>query len=157
MKRIIFLLFAIYCLPVNATYRVCGPDVDGREYSYTAATTIENRLMATWAVGNGCAGLTENIDVSTMCSDVIIGGQAYCAFAQWANKDLDEAAAAYGTYCYCRRTKMLSGGTLVDSVGQWVELGGSGSCYANCAKYCAESVSTDVNGMRNPIILLPAF
>ncbi len=158
MKKILILIALIFCNQnAFASSYVCGPDVDGTEIAYTTVVAQENRQMASWAVGGGCPGATDIIDVGAMCDNVILGGQAFCASSVWGNADLNENTASYGNWCNCRRTKMVAGGELLDSTGQWVLLGETSTCMTNCARYCAETISQNVNGLRHAIVVLPAF
>ncbi len=169
MKKIVcaFMGVVAYCGAANA-YKVCGPDVTGAtDFAYSTVDAIpdaNNRQIGFWAVGDNCTGgdVTENTDVTTMCDSIVAGGQAYCAAGTWGSADLNEASAEYGQYCWCRRTKMVSGGTLVDSEGQWVNVGYSSSvavCRSSCAKYCAQHVNGDISlaNQGYAIMMLPAF
>ncbi len=165
MKKI--LMFFIACMPdivcaaTTGTYKVCGVNTIGHEYAYSIVTVQENMYLGSWAVGDGCDNndaATTNMDVATMCSTVVAGGHAYCSTSGWLNSDLDETVSNGGEYCWCRRTKMLVGDQLLDSVGQWVMLGSAGTeCFQKCAKYCAENVTNNYGGMHHAIMILPAF
>ncbi len=159
MKKALFILALLTTNTAHA-YSVCGAPVDGTGYSYTQIITQGELDIANWAVGSGCNDATTNIDIPTMCTNVIAGGQAFCSSTyQWQeNADLDETTASYGTYCWCRRTTMDVGGTLMDSVGQWVLLGDlPNKCQIECAKYCAINVAENAGGMRHAIMVLPQY
>ncbi len=162
MKRdiIVFFVVLIFIRPVYC-YDVCGVDVVGAEYSYTEIMTQGDLDIANWAVGSGCDGATTNVDVATMCTNVVAGGQGFCSsVGGWLATDVDVATAEYGVYCWCRRMCVSDGVELLDSIGQWVLLGGMGSavsCQRDCGKYCAMNVAENAGGLRNAIMLLPAL
>ncbi len=156
MKKL-FILFLI--LTGNSVYgsEICGTDVDAKEYSYTEVLDVGELKISTWAVGSGCYSATTNTDVATMCTNTIVAGQAFCASNSWLTSDLNETTATHGSYCWCRRTNTSIDGELTDSIGTWVLIGSSSTCNRDCGKYCAESVVTNGNGMRNAIMLMPQF
>ncbi len=168
---ILSILNILFLAPCNA-YVVCGLDVDGLETAYTQLFpqgTILN--MANWAVGTGCPGeidandTTQTTDIRRMCTNVIAGGHAFCAGQYtYSGTDLNEITASVGAWCWCRRTVMhatRNSNELLDSIGQWVLLGGAygdtSPCVKNCARLCAENVATNVGNMRNAIMTLPAI
>ncbi len=154
-------LFALFLIILSIDaygYDVCSTNVAGMEYSYTEVMPADDLGIANWAVGSGCDGAITNIDIPAMCSGVVAGGQGFCAASTWlTGAGFDEMAATIGSYCWCRRTHMLVGNDLIESIGQWVMLGLlSGKCQQECAKYCAMNVAENAGGLRNAIMLLPA-
>ncbi len=165
MKWCVVLVMIFFGVDYACAYEICGPNVIADEVSYTTVTAIGDggASIGYWAVGTECDGHTTGEDVETMCSNVFVGGVAFCAGDPWTNSDLKESTARVGGYCWCRRTKVQINGSLIDSVGQAVLIDvsygywDSAKCNSNCARMCAESVALNENGMRNPIMVLPAF
>ncbi len=159
MKKI-FVMLSVFGLYGNLAYGydVCSADFVNADYAYTDITTQGDLDIASWAVGVGCGGdKTTNTDIPAMCTRVTAGGQGFCSAQQWGVKDLDETTSRYGSYCWCRRTKMMVGDVLTDSIGQWVYVGimSGSACQYDCAKYCAMNVAENAGGMRHAIMLLP--
>ncbi len=165
MKHLIAILSVVLMAVPAAAYQVCGPRVDGTEISYSpvALAAIDGIYLGTWAVGSGCNGETELVEVEQMCTSVVAGGHAFCGLNYWAYEvnDMDESSADVGSGCWCRRTKMMAGDTLVDSVGQWVLIAdvnySMAQCREQCPQMCAESVAYNDNDMRTAIMVLSSF
>ncbi len=163
MKKVLILICA-YCIlaPANAMYKICGPDTNGMDYAYSDVVIQNERYIGAWAVGVDCGGgKTDNTDIDTMCTEVIVGGEAYCAAGYWTDYELDETTHDYGAQCFCRKTKVRTENSLMHSKGQWVLIGHAGKeCRALCAMYCAQNIVNSIgdpqHDMRNAIMLLPA-
>ncbi len=164
MKKLIALFIFAFTSSAWAL-QLCGPVTNNASVAYNtvaAQTMVNENLLHSWAVGSGCAGETDIVDVEQMCTNTTVGGQAVCDSFTWSMYQYDrhEGELGIGPFCQCRRTKMISNGTLDYSIGQWVLLAqypDTDACHQNCAKLCAETVANNENGLRNAIILLSAF
>ncbi len=164
MKNICLVMFFLLGCGVAYGYEVCGPAITAIDVGYTSVARVgdDGIYIGYWAVGAGCVGsATTEEDVVDLCDSVVAGGTAFCGPHSWPiDADLNEASATNGKACWCRRTNVDVVDVLVDSVGQAVligELTDVAKCRSSCARMCAESVALNENGMRNPIMVLPAF
>ncbi len=161
MRKIISILIMLSVFNMANAYEVCGPEIATAETGYATIKQIGEGgiYLGYWAVGSNC-GDNAGEDIPDLCDTVMVGGAAFCGGGSsyyGLSADLDEGTAKTGPWCFCRRTKVNVNGALSDSIGMAVQIGAPAECRANCARLCAESVATNYNGMRNPIMMLPAF
>ncbi len=150
------LVLLVLCCRHAFAYEVCAVSLDNLEYSYTQITSQGDLAIASWAIGADCDGEVANTDVATMCTDIMAGGQAFCANVDFRNT-VNENTTGTGSMCWCRRTMIRADGELKDSIGAWIYVAAlSGTCVAQCGRVCAESVAENAAGMRHAIMLLPA-
>ncbi len=156
----------MFVMSPAAAYQVCGAEVMDADVAYLNGDSglLGTAWMGVWAVGTGCDGATDVSDETQMCTNVIAGGHAICGTISWdslASNNMNESSISAGSGCWCRRTKMMAGDTLVDSIGQWVLIADVNNspvqCQENCSRMCAETVAYNANGLRNPIMILSSF
>ncbi len=157
MKKLIYALLITLPLATHA-YDVCGPAITATDIGHTAISQLGDGSiwLGHWAVGNDCIGAGTDEDIVDLCTTVMTGGTAFCSNGR-AGAGFDESTATTGSWCTCRRTKVRMNNELIESVGMAVTINVPSNCRANCARLCAESVALNENGMRNPIISLPAM
>ncbi len=102
MKRFIKILLMLIVIAPAHGYEICGPRVAGTEYSYSPVAQVagDGIWIGSWAVGSGCEGQTDVTDVTTMCTSVVAGGQAFCGADYWGaytDGNLDESTASTGS------------------------------------------------------------
>ncbi len=141
-------------------YDICLPTLTAAEVAYTVGTDVSKDPLY-WAVGTGCVGENTGADVATMCTQTVVGGIAFCAAGGYSDSYSPPTShgAVYGD-CWCIRTHGMVDGALVESrgVGIITRLASSNvyhaTCMANCAKWCAETVVNNTNGLRAAIMYL---